>query len=103
MNLLQVVLNKVFPKTIDYRKYSLILGTLFVVGAFMAFYGVPKIVTTIVTYMSVLKPGHFIRQKHEDGIPFTYKLYLWNVTNPDQITAGTEKPKMQEIGPYVFS
>lgn len=72
-------------------------------GAFMSFYGVPKIVKTIVKYLSVLKPGHFIRKKHENKLPFTYKLYFWNVTNPDEIAAGTEKPKMQEVGPYVFT
>lgn len=72
------------------------------VGAFMSFFGVSKIVETIVTYLCVLKPGHFIRKKH-DNLPFTYKMYLWNVTNPDQIAAGTEKPNMQEIGPYVFT
>lgn len=103
MNLIRVVLGKVFPKTVDFKKYSIILFALIVVGAFMSFFGVPKLVETIVTFMTVIKPGRYIRQKHDDGLKFTYKLYLWNVTNPEQISAGTEKPKMQEIGPYVFS
>lgn len=103
MNSFQVILNKVLPKNVNYKKHSIIFTAMFVVGMFMALYGVSKIVSTIVTYMTVLMSGHMIRSKHEAGLPFTYKLYLWNVTNPDQVSAGVEKPKMQEIGPYVFS
>lgn len=102
MNSVQVYLDKFLPKKVNYLKHSIISAILFVVGALMAFYVVQKLVTTIVTYMCILKPGRFTRQKHEDGLPFTYKFYLWNLTNPDQVAAGTESPKMQEIGPYVF-
>mmetsp|Transcript_9547 Transcript_9547/g.18110 ORF Transcript_9547/g.18110 Transcript_9547/m.18110 type:complete len:1058 (+) Transcript_9547:19-3192(+) len=27
---------------------------------------------------------------------------FWNLTNPDQVLNGTEKPLLQEVGPYVF-
>lgn len=97
------IIVKSLPKNINYKKYLITLFILIVVGAFMAFYGVPQIVKIIVKYLMVLKPGHFVRKKHENKLAFTYKLYLWNVTNPKEISDGTEKPKMQEVGPYVFS
>ncbi len=100
---IQIVLDKVLPKNVDFKKHSAILVALIVGGAFMSLYGIPKIETIIVRYLTTLKPGHYIRQLHENELPFSYKLYLWNVTNPDQISAGTEKPKMQEVGPYVFT
>lgn len=102
MKLIQV-LDKIFPKNINVKKTLIILAGFFTVGAFMSFFGVGALVKLIVRYLCVLKPGHFIRQKHENKLPFIYKIYLWNVTNPEEISAGTDKPKMQEIGPYVFS
>lgn len=102
MNFIQVFLNRVLPKNINLKKYFIISFVLIAVGTLMVI-GVPKLVHAIVNFLCVLKPGHFIRQKHERKLPFTYKLYLWNVTNPEAIAAGKEKPKMQEVGPYVFS
>lgn len=96
-------MKKLLPKNIDYKKYSVISLILILVGAFMSFYGVSLCVKIVVKFLCVLKPGHFIRKKHENKLPFTYKLYLWNVTNPDEIATGIEKPKMQEVGPFVFS
>lgn len=38
-----------------------------------------------------------------ENIPFplTFKVYIFNITNPDDILNGN-KPKLNEIGPYVF-
>lgn len=33
--------------------------------------------------------------------PLTFKVYVFNVTNGDDIVQGA-KPKVEEIGPYVF-
>lgn len=33
--------------------------------------------------------------------PLIFKVYLFNVLNPDEVMRGA-KPKLQEIGPYVF-
>lgn len=30
------------------------------------------------------------------------KIYLYNITNPDEFLAGTEKLKVEEVGPYVY-
>lgn len=33
--------------------------------------------------------------------PLDFKIYFFNVTNPDEVTKG-EKPKLQEVGPYGY-
>lgn len=103
MKFVQAVMNKMLPKNINYKKRFVISVILIIVGAFMSFFGVPQFVKIIVKYTTVLSPGHYVRNMQENKLRFTYKLYLWNVTNPNEIAAGTDKPKMQEIGPYVFS
>ena len=34
-------------------------------------------------------------------IALDFKLYLWNVTNPDEIYGGA-KPDVQEVGPFFY-
>lgn len=34
-------------------------------------------------------------------IPLDFKVYLFNVTNSAEVNSG-EKPKLAEIGPYVY-
>ncbi|KAJ3662460.1 hypothetical protein Zmor_006808 [Zophobas morio] len=34
--------------------------------------------------------------------PLTFKVYLFNVENPDEILKGTAKPKLSEKGPYIY-
>lgn len=103
MKLSQVEISKIIPKNLSQKKLRMTSLILLSFGLFMSFYGASKCMKVIVKYRSVLKPGRYVRSKHEGRIPFTYKLYLWNVTNPNDISTGTQKPKMQEIGPYVFS
>lgn len=33
--------------------------------------------------------------------PVDYRVYVFNISNPDEVMAGG-KPKLQEIGPYYF-
>lgn len=84
-----------------YKRTKTAIILLFV-GTLLTFYIKPSIVKAFLKFLFVAKPGHYIRKRHESELEFTYKLYLWNVTNPNEITAGTEKPKLQEVGPYVF-
>lgn len=102
MKVKKLVSDKISLININYKKCLIICCILIFIGA-VIFACIPKITKFLVNYLCVLKPGHFLRKKHEDKLPFTYKLYLWNVTNPNEIATGIEKPKLQEIGPYVFS
>ena len=35
-------------------------------------------------------------------IPIRTSMFVFNVSNPEQFSAGLEKPKLKEVGPYVF-
>lgn len=100
-----VVQNIFLKKDLNIKKYRIVSIILFVCGICMVSFGVLQTETLIVKMLTILKPSGYVRKLHhmKKGLPFSYELYLWNVTNPDQIVAGTEPPKMQEIGPYVFS
>lgn len=100
----QNVVNAIKHKTkkLNYKMCFIISFVLLVVGALISFVVHPQIVKIIIKHLCILKPGRFVRRKHEIRQQLTYKLFLWNVTNPNEITTGTEKPKLQEVGPYVF-
>lgn len=34
-------------------------------------------------------------------MPLTFKVYIFNISNPEEVFVG-EKPRLQEIGPYVY-
>ncbi|XP_063706224.1 sensory neuron membrane protein 1-like [Culicoides brevitarsis] len=87
---------------LDHKKVLKISLVLAVSGLFMSLIFVPTLVNTIVKFLTILKPGRFIRSKHEKPVVFRYKIFLWNVTNPDDIMYNRAKPKLQEVGPYVF-
>lgn len=50
--------------------------------------------------MFTLMPGSFLRHQTRE-MPFLYKIYFFNITNPNEISQG-ETPIIQEIGPYIF-
>lgn len=89
------------PKDLSLKKWIRISIGLIILGAYFAFTK-PILVEAIVRYLYVGVPGRYIRWKHESKLKFTYKLYLWNITNPDEFASGKEKPKLNEVGPYVF-
>jgi hypothetical protein len=49
-----------------------------------------------------LKPGNEIRDMWSHfPLPLDFKVYLFNVTNADEIQEG-KKPKLQEVGPFFY-
>lgn len=51
----------------------------------------------------VLKPGtEFFNIWKDLPIPIYQKVYIFNITNPDEFSNKGAKPILQEIGPYVF-
>lgn len=103
MKLKNVLDYKISKTNLSYKTCFIILFVMIVVGALIVFIVQPQVVNAVVKYLCILKPGRFLRNKHEAKQKLSYKLFLWNVTNPNEISAGTEKPKLQEIGPYVFT
>lgn len=90
------------PKNLTVKKWLMISVGLLVTGAMFAFTK-PVVLQGIIRWMYVAKPGHYIRWKHESKQKMTYKLYIWNITNPVEFDAGTQKPKLKQVGPYVFT
>lgn len=50
--------------------------------------------------MTILTPGSFFR-RHQDNETYTFKFYLFNVTNHEEVVAGAI-PKVVEAGPYTY-
>lgn len=78
-------------------------------GLFLALSGLatyvffPTIFKTQVETNLVLDPSSEIYSSWQRApIPIYLKYYFFNMTNPDEIMAGTEKPRLQEVGPYTF-
>ncbi|KAL1443050.1 hypothetical protein MTO96_000939 [Rhipicephalus appendiculatus] len=78
-------------------------------GLFLALSGLatyvffPTIFRTQVETNLVLEPSSEIYSSWQRApIPIYLKYYFFNMTNPDEIIAGTEKPRLQEVGPYTF-
>ncbi|XP_037037286.1 uncharacterized protein LOC119074990 [Bradysia coprophila] len=62
----------------------------------------PPILKAILKSQVVLKNGTQMRDMYNVlPFPLIYKVYLFNVLNPDEVMKGA-KPKLQEMGPYVF-
>lgn len=39
---------------------------------------------------------------NSDVVPVYFKVYLFNVTNPENVVWKKEKPVLEEVGPYVY-
>ncbi|XP_014209085.1 sensory neuron membrane protein 1-like [Copidosoma floridanum] len=87
----------------DYRKKFLFIGIgLFVFSFVFRYIILPPVVKSQVKAKVELRPGKFMR-KIWSTFPFSldFSVYLFNVTNPDEITQGA-KPIVHEVGPFVY-
>lgn len=49
-----------------------------------------------------LKEGTLQYERWEElPLDVNYKVYLFNVTNPEEVSNG-EKPDVKEVGPYIY-
>ncbi|KAG7305165.1 Sensory neuron membrane protein 2 [Plutella xylostella] len=73
-----------------------------VVAILMAAWGFPKIVQTQIKKNIQLADGSLMFDKWKKlPMPLTFKVYVFNVTNPDAVDSG-ERPRLQEVGPFVY-
>lgn len=73
-----------------------------IVAIVMATWGFPQIIKHQIKKQVQIEPsGKMFEKWRKLPMPLTFKIYVFNVTNPDEINKG-EKPKLQEIGPYVY-
>ncbi|XP_017775707.1 PREDICTED: sensory neuron membrane protein 1-like [Nicrophorus vespilloides] len=62
----------------------------------------PKILSNKIKSMCTLKEGTDIREMYlKVPFPLVFKVYMFNVTNPVEVTAGAI-PIVQEVGPFVY-
>lgn len=87
-------------------KISVLCGCVFVLGL-LCFVTFPYIFNGTVQNMKgevrySLKPGSEMRELFTE-MPFaiTVKIYMFNVTNPAEVTKGA-KPILDEVGPFYF-
>lgn len=87
---------------VNYVKLLLFSFMAVVVGFGFFGYLFPKLIRIAMRVQTRITPGTMTRKIFE-RIPFAlnYKLYMFNITNKDEVLAGA-KPIMQEIGPYYF-
>ncbi|XP_063530203.1 sensory neuron membrane protein 2-like [Cydia strobilella] len=68
----------------------------------LATWGIPKIVRSQIKKNVQIDPSSQMFDKWRKlPMPLTFKIYVFNVTNAEDISAGA-KPELEEIGPYVY-
>ncbi|XP_034102036.1 sensory neuron membrane protein 1-like [Drosophila albomicans] len=85
-----------------YLKVVVVSFVVLLLGALIGFLAFPMLFQELVKRSVNLKPGSETRQMWEKlPFPMIFKLYVFNVSNPQEIEAGG-KPRLQEVGPLVF-
>jgi hypothetical protein len=44
----------------------------------------------------------FVSPTDPDSVPVYWRVYVWNVTNPEAVVYNGSKPELVEVGPYVY-
>ncbi|KAJ6635575.1 Sensory neuron membrane protein 1 [Pseudolycoriella hygida] len=78
------------------------MNGVFLFGILFGYVLFPSLFKGMIAKKIGLKPGSEIRELYTKvPFPIDFKMYLFNITNKDEVTNGG-KPRVQEIGPYVF-
>ena len=102
------ILNSNGHKPMNHKKKKFVLAT--TVGSIVALVGI--IMATSANFVfdlmlrteMVLKPSSANFPFWSDlPIPIRTSMFVFNVTNAEEFSAGLDKPKLVEVGPYVFN
>ncbi|XP_015438364.1 PREDICTED: sensory neuron membrane protein 1-like [Dufourea novaeangliae] len=84
------------------KKLGIIGGSMFGFGIVFLTIAFPPFLRSQIKKQVSLKEGSEMRELWSDfPLPLDFKIYLFNVTNPMEITAGA-KPIVEEIGPFFY-
>ncbi|XP_011635608.1 sensory neuron membrane protein 1-like isoform X1 [Pogonomyrmex barbatus] len=88
-------------KMVSIKKLGIGGGVMFFFGILL-WCGFPALIRSQIKKAIALKPGSEIREMWTAfPLPLDFKIYLFNVTNPDEINEGG-KPKLKEVGPFFY-
>ncbi|XP_053979000.1 sensory neuron membrane protein 1-like isoform X1 [Hylaeus volcanicus] len=88
--------------TMKPKKMAIIGGSMFSFGVLFCSIIFPPFLKSQIKKQVRLKDGSEMRELWSDfPYPFEFKMYLFNVTNPVEVTAG-EKPILQQVGPFYY-
>ncbi|XP_072748130.1 sensory neuron membrane protein 1-like [Anoplolepis gracilipes] len=77
-------------------------GVIMFIFGIVTWCGFPSLLKWQIKKAIALKPGNMIRDLWTTfPMPLEFKIYMFNVTNPDEIEQG-QKPKVQEVGPFFY-
>ncbi|XP_076179676.1 sensory neuron membrane protein 1 [Ptiloglossa arizonensis] len=83
-------------------KLGIIGGCMLAFGVLFCAVIFPPFLRSQIKKQVALKDGSEMRELWSNfPLPLDFKIYLFNVTNPAEITAG-EKPILQEVGPFFY-
>ncbi|CAL8092464.1 unnamed protein product [Orchesella dallaii] len=89
----------------DNKRKIFVAAACFIISVCLGWKLVPFAIKSAITSKGVISPelnAEFYSAWIHPPIPVYMKLYVFNVTNPDEVMKGT-LPKFEELGPFVFS
>ncbi|CAN7998566.1 unnamed protein product [Ixodes hexagonus] len=82
---------------------GVLLGLFLALSGLASYVFFPTILKTQVELNLILEPGNEVYAHWQEvPIPIYVKYYFFNVTNPNEVLEQTEKPRLEEVGPYTF-
>lgn len=82
---------------------GVLLGLFLALSGLASYVFFPTILKTQVELNLILEPGNEVYAHWQEvPIPIYIKYYFFNVTNPNEVLEQTEKPRLEELGPYTF-
>ncbi|XP_054265720.1 sensory neuron membrane protein 2-like [Macrosteles quadrilineatus] len=93
-------------KNLQHRKVLSVIIISFVAiiaSVIVYFVIIPAVADYATVRLRVLRDGtESFKRWEKQPLPFITNIYLWNLTNPEEVSRGMANPKLVEVGPYVY-